>query len=249
MKTCFASILSLPLKALLWPFSIHLVSSNSQLSKKMLYNFIENPTLPLSTPVYDGIQKKKPSLKFSEKFFAGQQGGFSLEFVSHKGVPMNMSVRMGLYNSGPSTIVFNHLKRGSWHKETHHANVFSLGTPFHMRIVNCRRHYSVHVNGAKICDFHQHENPKHVNSFKIRGDLKVSRINFENFKHGNGKGTQVGLVATPTVVQPRTVIITQPKPTLYPSLQPQVVIPSAPIYVPENEVIIINGQPHYRVQY
>ncbi|CAI2352239.1 unnamed protein product [Caenorhabditis sp. 36 PRJEB53466] len=222
-----------------------------------MVHIIENPPIPLATPIYEGM-KANSSVEIYGDVYQGPQGGFTVEFATKNGVAFHISVRMGLY--GQNVIVFNHLEKGRWHREEHHHNNIHFGRPFCMKIHNEHRKYSVHVDGHHIGHYHHHKCPKKIVALTVRGDLRISKIHFENFKHHNGGGVEVGLGVAPTPVivaqappppmivpPPQVVPVVQPMvQPMYPNVQPLVYPTATPVIYTQPEVIYMDGYHHHR---
>lgn len=230
-----------------------------------MVHIIENPPIPLSTPIYEGM-KAHASIEIHGEVFPGPQGGFTVELPTKNGVALHISVRMGSY--GQNVIVFNHLERGRWHREEHHHNNIQFGRPFCMKIHNEHKKYSIHVDGHHIGHYHHHKCPKKIVAMTIRGDLRVGKIHFENFKHHNGGGTEV---VVPVAVAPTPIVVAQPPPPImvpppqivpvvqpmvqpvmqpmmqpmYPSIQPIVYPTATPVIYTQPEVIYMDGYHHH----
>uniref|UniRef100_A0A1I7UNR2 Galectin n=1 Tax=Caenorhabditis tropicalis TaxID=1561998 RepID=A0A1I7UNR2_9PELO len=233
-----------------------------------MVHIIENPPIPLATPIYEGMRSES-SIEIHGDVFQGPQGGFTVELPTKNGVALHISVRMGLY--GQNVIVFNHLERGRWHREDHHHNNIHFGRPFCMKIHNEHRKYSIHVDGHHIGHYHHHKCPKKIVALTIRGDIRVGKIHFENFKHHNGGGTEVvmpvAVAPTPIAVAPAPVVVAQAPPPIlvpppqivpvvqpvmqpvvqpmYPSIQPIVYPTATPVIYTQPEVIYMDGYHHH----
>ncbi|CAB3409065.1 unnamed protein product [Caenorhabditis bovis] len=213
-----------------------------------MVHIIENPVIPLSTPIYQGLHRDS-TIHFHGDVYPGPQGGFIIEFLVNNGVAFHVSVRMGTY--GQNCIAFNHMKHGRWHREEHHQNRIYMGQPFRLTITNCHKKYEVSVNGHCIGHYHHHVSPAKIHVMNIRGDVRISQIHFENFPDHNGGGTQVGLIApAPVIVQPQPApvqVIPQPPivQPVYPALQPIVYPTATPVIYSQPEVIYIENDHHH----
>uniref|UniRef100_A0A8R1DIW8 Galectin n=1 Tax=Caenorhabditis japonica TaxID=281687 RepID=A0A8R1DIW8_CAEJA len=217
-----------------------------------MVHVIENPPIPLATPIFEGM-KDHSTVEIHGNLLQGPQGGFTVEFPTKNGVAFHISVRMGLH--GQNTIVFNNLAHGRWHREEHHHNHIVFGRPFCLKIHNEHRRYSVHVDGHHIGHYHHHKSPKKIVALTIRGDIRVGKVHFENFKHHNGGGTEVGVnvvavAPTPVIaapVPPAQIVVPPPQyvqpvvQPIYPNVQ-QFVYPTAtPVIYTQPEVIYMDG--------
>ncbi|WKY04895.1 hypothetical protein Q1695_005700 [Nippostrongylus brasiliensis] len=222
-------------------------------------HLIEFPVIPFTTPIYSGFNHDAVADIHGE-LMQGPQNGFVIEFPSHAGIALHMSVRMGVYG-GENCIVLNNMRAGSWQIEERHHNVFHIGHHFHVQIKCHSGHYSIHVNGHHLAHFHHREDPHHVTALTIRGDVRVQKIHFERFHGMNGGGVQVGGVAVvaappapvvmmaPPVAPPAVVIAPRPAPIVEVVVPPRrpivevVVPPRRPIIAP---VVVVNrGGPHH----
>ncbi|PAV84875.1 hypothetical protein WR25_06472 [Diploscapter pachys] len=113
------------------------------------------------------------------------------------------------------------------------------GQRFAIRIANDRRHFSIFVNNAFICQFDHFDRSSHIRRVSVFGDVRLYQMMFQRFRHV-GQGTRVN-VTPGSSMQP--VAINQPPPPYSVAIGQQPVPSTYPVAGPVQTQPVMMTQP------
>jgi len=210
-------------------------------------HIIENPTIPFTTPVVNGMNHDA-KIEIHGTPTVGPNQHFSIELFAGANIALHLNARFGY--TGDYQLVLNSMDCGQWGGESRHGNPFQIGKHFHLKIKAHRTHYKITVNDRHICDFPARVLPHTVSALGIKGDVAIQKIHFEHFRNHNGGGKAVGMgqstvpvgygvkPVSPGVVPVAAPVVNGPPPPYYaPQPQPQPYVPppvvQQPVYQPQ----------------